>query len=263
VVATFAPTTASSYSTAGTFSGGGGDSVTLTGTATNAAAPPLLGYGPATLAFGSIYRTNSATGSVNLTNTGGGQLDWSIAAAGDFSAAPASGSLLNAQRTTVTVTYAPATAGADAETLTITVPGTDGTVACTGTGTNYPAALAISRPSISFGTVLTNTSLTIATVATNTGETTLVGGQVTAAGTGFAITLPVGGTFSLAPGVTVTVNTRFTPTAAGVYAGTNTYTGGTTINQPLEGSGEIVPPVPPTRTGVGPLTGKRLLPVLP
>lgn len=192
---------------------------------------------PASLAFGNqTVGTTSAQKTISLTNSGNAALGISsivTTGSGFASTHNCAASLAAMASCTINVTFAPsnAVAAAGAVTVTSNAAGSPHTVGLSGTGTaptpTAPAAT-LAPAAVDFGSVTLNTpSATRALSLTNTGNAPLtvaalnVGG-VNAGDFSHTHNCPVGG--ALAAGANCTINSRFTPTAAGARAGTLTLT---------------------------------------
>ena len=126
--------------------------VALSGSGTAPATPPLLGVSPGSLGFASQQvGTQSASQSVVVTNTGGGTLTLTSAAAlGGTAAADfalggnctAGRALAASQTCTASVRFAPTSAGAKSATLVFATNAGNASVSLAGNATAPPAAVA-------------------------------------------------------------------------------------------------------------------------
>jgi parallel beta-helix repeat protein len=138
VTVRFSPTVAGAFSKTLSLTGGGGRSVSLSGT--GASGTPLLSVTPASLAFGSVFVGSSKDLTVTVKNAGGGTLTGSASTVAPFSVVgTASYSLAANQTRVLTVRFSPTTVGVANRTLTLT-GGAGGNVSLSGTalGPNGP-----------------------------------------------------------------------------------------------------------------------------
>ena len=216
--------------------GGSPHGVALSGNGVAAPAPAIT-LSPATLAFGNqTVGTTSAQKTISLKNSGNAALGISsivTAGSGFASTHNCAASLAALASCTIYVTYAPGSAVASTGAVTVTsnAAGSPHAVGLSGTGTapTPTAPVATLAPiAVDFGAVTLNTpSAGRAHSLSNTGNAplNLTALNVTGANPGdFSQTndCPVGG--ALAAGANCTINSRFTPTAAGARAGTLTLT---------------------------------------
>ena len=141
VTVSFNPTTAGNYSQNVTLTGGGGATVGVSGSATNAPANPAIQVNPGTVPIGTILSGTSKTGSFAVQNIGGGTLSGSASVGAPFSiVSGGSYNLTSNQSQTVTVGFNPITAGNYSQNVTLTGGG-GATVGVSGSATNAPVIL--------------------------------------------------------------------------------------------------------------------------
>ncbi len=202
-----------------------------------AAPAPAVTLSPASLAFGNqSVGTTSAAKAITLTNSGSAVLGISSIVTTGSGFAPThncAATLAAAASCTINVTFAPTSAVASTGAVTVTsnAAGSPHAVGLSGTGTTPTptAPVATLAPlAVDFGSVTLNTpSATRALSLSNTGNaplnlTALNVGGANAGDYSHTHNCPVGG--ALAAGANCTINSRFTPTAAGARAGTLTLT---------------------------------------
>jgi Malectin domain/F5/8 type C domain/Abnormal spindle-like microcephaly-assoc'd, ASPM-SPD-2-Hydin len=233
VPVTFAPTAAgaASGSINVTVSGGGGGSVTLSGTGQVNAAQ--LTASPAMLSFGGVATGTTKSLTVLLQNTGNQTLTFSgfTAPAAPYSVTgvPASGATLAAGASvTATVTYAPTAAGTFNSNLVVNSNGGNVTIPAVGTA-GAPPQMVITPLSINFGTTGSGVPVTKTFTIKNTGGTDL---QITkskppALGPFVATTTLAEGS-TITAGQTVTESVTFSATAGGSYSDVWVITGNDT-----------------------------------
>lgn len=180
-------------------------------------AVPICSLVPTELQFGGVTVNTAAEKSFVVSNVGGGSLSGTISEnCNDFEIIEGAGaySLAGGQSRTVTVRFRPTvqalrTCGIGLGSINCN------NVAASGTGT--AASLCRVLPTaLDFGTVFIGQSADRSFTLTNLGGTTISGNLVEACPE-FNI-VSGGGPFSLTQGQSVTVNVRFTPTAAGSRA---------------------------------------------
>jgi hypothetical protein len=141
VTVAFNPTSAGNYSQNVTLTGGGGATVTVSGSATNASVNPAIQVTPGSIAFGTILSGSTATGNFTVQNVGGGTLSGTASVGVPFSiVSGGSYSLSSNQNQTVTVAFNPTTAGNYSQNVTLTGGG-GATVGVSGSATNAPVIL--------------------------------------------------------------------------------------------------------------------------
>jgi Malectin domain/F5/8 type C domain/Abnormal spindle-like microcephaly-assoc'd, ASPM-SPD-2-Hydin len=255
VPVTFKPTAAGALSGSinVTIQGGGGGSVSLSGTGQVTAAQ--LNITPATIAFGGITTGTTKQISVLIQNTGNQTLTFAAStlpgAPFSVTGVPANGATLAAgANVTATATFAPTTAGTFSGSLVVNSNGGNLTVPLTG-ASGTAGHLVITPLSIDFGTTTSGVSVTKSFTVANTGGTDL---QITkskppALGQ-FVATTTLGEGSALLAGQTLTETVKFTSTAGGtfndVWTITSNETGTTATNVAFTGT---VSGGPLSRTG--------------
>jgi uncharacterized cupredoxin-like copper-binding protein len=222
-----------------------------------AAAGPLLGASPSSLAFGSVTVGQTAALGVELTNTGANDLTVQGATIGGTDAGQfshdlgAAVTLAPGTSTTVTVTFAPSSDGTKSAALSVTHSGGNSPLAVPVGGTGVaPVAptLAASPTSLGFGSVTVGESAALGVQLTNTGTTSLTVQGATIGGTDAGqFSHDLGAAVTLAPGTSTTVTVTFAPTSSGTKSAalSVTHSGG---NSPLAVplGGTAVAPETPT-----------------
>jgi hypothetical protein len=228
-------------------------------TATPPPPEPDIAVNPTSLAFGSVVAGNSADLSVTVSNVGTATLDVTglvttnpafsvISPAAPFSVAP-SGSQA------VVVRFAPPATGPFSGNLEIASTDPDEaltTVPLSGTGIPTPTPdIDVSPASVAFGSVTVGASADRTVTVSNAGTAMLTVSGLVTTDAAFAVVSPPT-PFSVAPSGSQAVVVRFTPPAAGPFAGDLQVTS----NDPDEG----VTTVPLSGTGVtpSPVTAYRM-----
>ena len=202
--------------------------------------PPSLAVVPLSLAFGSVVIGQTNTLPFSVINNGGQALTGTASVTGPF--AIASGSPYNvapAATGTVQVSFIPIAAGAASNTLVFASNGGVSSNAVTGTGLT-PGVLAVSPPSLNFGTIATGTTAQLSFALTNSGGASISGTAAVQGGTTFSIVS--GGSFNVGGFGTTNVVVQFAPASVGTFT-TNvlfTSTGGNSTNA-VTGVGAIAP----------------------
>src|SRR6266567_4122542 len=224
--------------------------------------PPLLSLSPTNLDFGAVVIGQSNTLSFQLANIGGPTLTGVVQTTQPFAIQSGSQgqsgsdfSLATYQTGLVMVSFAPTNAASFSNTVVFTSNGGNSTNTVTGVGLT-PALLAVSPPSLSFGTLAVGSNAQASFVVTNLGGAALTNGVATISAGPFSI---VSGTpFSLSGFGSTNLVVRFAPTSAGSFSNVVVFSsnGGGSTNAVL-GTGAIVPvanfTANPT-SGVRPLT---------
>ncbi len=229
VTVQYSPTAAGTNTQSVSFTGGGGASATVTGSATSGAA---IAVSPASLSFGSTAVGTSSTQNLTVRNSGGaGTVSGSASVSAPFSITSGGSYSLGAgQSQTVTVQYSPTAAGTNTQTVTFTgAAGTTATV--TGSASSPPVANADSY-SVAQGTPLMVAAPGV--LANDTGgSAALVAALVTSTANG-SLTLNSNGSFTYTP------NAGF----AGADSFTYTASDGQTISAPATATISVAPSVP-------------------
>ena len=249
----FSPTAAGAASATLTFTSNAQTTTTteaLSGTGVSVSQPGQLSVSPATLSLGSVSVGSSGTASGTLSATG---------AAVTVSAASTNNSVFKISGLTLpatvpaggsvpfTVTFSPTAAGAASATLTFTsnAQTTTTTEALSGTGVSVsqPGQLSVSPATLNLGSIVAGLS------GTGSGTLSATGASVTVTGTSSnsslfvvsGLTLPV----TIAAGQSVPFTVTFSPTAAGTFNATLTFTAtnaqSPTITEALTGVGTAAP----------------------
>jgi len=204
------------------------------------------------LNFGTVSLNSISTQTITLTSTGTGSITidgLTVAGAGFTIAAPSVPlTLTPGQTASIQVGFDTTVAGAATGSISITTYShTSGTtvvsVSGTGAGTTANPVLTISAASLSFGSVSVGTPTIPALTLTSTGTAAVTLSGVSLSGAGFTTS---GATFpvTLNPGVAITLQAQFDPTAVGAFAGvltisSNSSTGSSAVVS-LSGTGTAV-----------------------
>lgn len=191
---------------------------------------PLYGTGitrtlsasPSSLNFGSVApgQTGFQTVTLAATGTAGVQISKISSSGTGFSVAAISLPLTLAagQSVSFSAVFSPTSGGNDAGAISVVSNASDSTLSISLAGSSGAAQVAASPGSLNFGTVSVGGRSTQMLSLTNTGTASATLSQVTASGSGFAvsgITLP----FTLAAGQSVSFSATFSPTSAGSDSG--------------------------------------------
>jgi hypothetical protein len=208
----------------------------------DAATAGQLAVAPTSVAFGDVTVGSPQSQTVTLTNAGGTSATISQATA-TGSGVSVSGltlpfTLAPAQSSAFQVTFAPASAGAVTGSITIASTAANASLSLAVTGAGVaPGGLAVTPPSISFGSVQVGTSQNQQATITNTGGATVTMTKATTAGAGFSIS-GLGFPLSLAPGQSSAFTATFAPQASGSVNGSVAFASNVaTLSVPLSGSG--------------------------
>jgi len=199
--------------------------VNLSGTG-SAATSPQLSLSAATLSFGNVTVNSTTTLPETLTSSGTAPVTINSATVSGAGFAVAGTTLpvtLNpGQSVTLKVQCDPTSAGAASGQLTIqsnSATNSTATVSLTGAGTAATSPqLTLSTASLTFGNVTVNTASTQPVTLTSTGTSPVTINSAALTGAGFTmsgVSFPV----TLNPNQSVTLNTRFDPTAVGAASG--------------------------------------------
>jgi hypothetical protein len=240
VTVSFNPTTAGSYSQNVTLTGGGGATVAISGSATNAPVNPAIHVSSPSLPFGTVLSGTSVTGGFTVQNVGGGTLSGAASVGAPFAIVSGGSYNLGANASqTVTVSFNPISAGGYNQNVTLTGGG-GASVGVSGSATNAPIptpVLQVAPGSIAYGTILNGTSATNSFTVQNIGTGTLTG----TASVGAPFSIVSGGSYSLGANASQTVTVAFSPTAASNYNQSVTFTGGNGTNTTVTGSATNAP----------------------
>ena len=251
----FSPVGVGNFSNFVTFISNGGNSTNVvTG---SAVAPAQLAVSPLSLAFGTLIVGANAQLNFTLTNSGGVTLSNGVAAVpgGAFTILSGTPFTLPAFGTTnLTIRFAPTNSGNFSNQVVITTSGGNSTNAVTGSAVS-PAQLAVSPPSLNFGTLIVGANAQLSFTLTNTGGVTLSNGVATVPSGAF--TILSGTPFTLPAFGTTNLTIRFAPASSGNFSNlvVITSSGGNSTNAV---TGSAVTPaqlaVSPPSLGFGTLT---------
>ncbi|MFZ2950106.1 MAG: choice-of-anchor D domain-containing protein [Desulfuromonadaceae bacterium] len=221
-----------------------------------AAAAPIIGVSPTTLAFGTVTIGVPTTLPVTISNTGAAPLNVTGIALGagtstEFSwAPPAPFTVAAGASTTLNVTFTPISVGSKTGSIVISSndPATPTVaVSVSGTGAAAPAPIiALAPPALGFGTVTVGASSTLTTQIQNTGTASLAVSNITVCGGtstefSFVQIAPV----SILSGQSAQLSVTYAPTNIGADTGCIAITSNDpvngTINLDLSGTGAAVP----------------------
>lgn len=231
-------------------------SVSLTGSATAAAAPVAALTG--SLAFGSMnVGTASTAQTATLSNTGNAPLTIGTLATGSAEFAisggtcAAGGTVAAATSCTVTITFTPSAAGARSATLVVThnASGSQSSTSLSGTGVALSPVIGISPTTLSFSQTVSSTSAAQTVTVSNTGNAALTLSALTLGGAQAAefqiasgTTCTAGG--SVAANGSCLIKVAFTPTATGARSASLALThnaSGSPSTITLNGTGTATP----------------------
>jgi hypothetical protein len=192
--------------------------IALTGSGT----VPGLGVSPAAVNFKGVVLGNSATATLNLSNTGSAAVTISQASVTGtgftISGLAASLTIQPGQNSSFTAQFQPTSTGSASGSISISSnsPNSPMTIALTGTGTQPEiGAIPSSAP---FGNVTVGNTNSQTITLTNGGTANLKISQGSVSGNGFKIT-GLSTPLTLTPGSNATFNAVFTPTGAGKVTG--------------------------------------------
>ncbi len=225
--------------------------VNVTGTA-----PVInISIAPASVNFGNVNVGSTSDQTVTITNQANSTaaLTGSVGSlAAPFSVVSGGGAfnLTPGQSATVTIRFSPTTGGAASSNLSITHNATNQTspttVALSGTGIVPGISISINPSSVIFGNVNVGQSINQTITITNqSSSTAALTGSVGTLSAPFSV-VSGGGAFTLAPGQSVTVTVRYSPTTAGPASASLSITHNATnqtspTNIPLSGAGVTTP----------------------
>ena len=223
------PTSAGVNNGTVTFTGAAGATASITGTATNGL--PVISVSPASRAFGTVAVGSSADATFTIWNQGTGPLTGTVSVPAPFSVVGTASYTIAPNATNiVTIRYTPVAALTSSATVTFT-GGLGATTAVSGTG--GAANLAVTPPTLAFGSVLAGTSTTLTFGLTNTGAISVTG--TASAPSPYGIT--GGASYTLGPGLGQTVTVRFAPTTVGLVTANVNCTGANGAVVALSGIG--------------------------
>jgi hypothetical protein len=196
--------------------------VSLSGTGSSTAVGQLS-PNPASVSFGNVSTSSSASQQITLTNTGNAAAHISsIAVSGTgFSLTGVStpATVAASQTLSFTAKFAPAAVGSVTGKVTVTSDASGSPLTINLSGVGVQAGLSVSPATFNFGSVVDGQTKTQAFTLTNNGTATLTITQVTASGAGYSVsglTTPA----TVAPGQSTSVTAQFSPTTAGALPGT-------------------------------------------
>ena len=212
----FSPGSAGNFSNVVTFTSNGSNSTNaVTGTGV---APAQLRVSPSSLSFGALLVGANSQLSFTLTNSGGVTLSNGVAtvSSGPFTVLSGTPFTLPAfGATNLTIRFAPPNSGSFSNAVVITSSGGNSTNAVTGSAVT-PAQLAVSPPSLGFGTLLVGANAQLSFTVTNSGGVTLSNGVATVSAGPFSI---LSGTpFTLPAFGTTNLTIRFAPISSGSFS---------------------------------------------
>lgn len=182
-----------------------------------------LAITPSSVNFGNVAIGSKAITNLTITNTGNKstnlKLPPSLTGSG-FSCTGLPTTLAAGKSAIFAITFAPASLGKVTGTLSVDSTGSNvpAAVALSGTGGGV-AQLSNNPTNLSFGTVTVGTSSALPIIVTNTGTASATVSQYSATGLGFTISGPKM-PFSLAPGQSTSVTVSFAPSIVGTATGT-------------------------------------------
>ena len=227
VVVSFTPINAGNFTNNVIFTSNGGLSTNpVTGTGVT---PPNLSVSPGSFNYGTLVIGQTSNQLFAVINTGGQTLTgsatvagapYSVTAGSPFSVAPG-------QTQNVTVAFAPVAAGTFSTNLIVASNGGASTNVITGVGVT-PAQLAISPPSLNFGSIATGTVNYASFTATNSGGAPLTG----TASVGLPFAVVTNGSFGLSGFASTNIVVQFAPTTTGTWTSNVVFTstGGNSTN---------------------------------
>jgi subtilisin family serine protease/PKD repeat protein len=184
--------------------------------------PPRLTVSPASLPFGTIITGQSVTQSFQMVNTGGLSLTGSVASTLPFQISGGSPFNVAAGQTgLVQVSFSPISAGSFSNAVVFSSNGGKSTNSVTGSALT-PAQLAVSPPSLDFGSVAVGHSAQAGFTVTDLGGAALINGSATVGSGPFSVTS--GGVFSLAGFGSTNVVVLFAPGSAGGFTNAVVFT---------------------------------------
>lgn len=181
-----------------------------------------LAANPSGLNFGAVTQGQSSSQTVTLIATGTSSVKISaISSSGTgFSVSGIALPLTLAAggSASFSATFSPTSSGTDSGSISVVSNASDATLSISLSGSSGAAQVAVSPGSLSFGTVPVGSQSTQTLSLTNTGSASATITQVTASGTGFAVSgiaLPL----TLAAGQSAHFSATFSPSAAGSDSG--------------------------------------------
>jgi hypothetical protein len=186
-----------------------------------------ISVAPASINFGSVALGSTASQSVTITNGGTSNLTITQAdatAAGVTITGVTLPLVIDAgKQSTFDVIFAPKAAGTLAAKVSIisSASSTPSTVSLSGIGMASTAVLSASVPSLNFGSVVIGKASALTVNLTNVGNSNVTISKVTLSGTSYTVT-GVSAGLILSPGQSATLDSTFSPLAAGTFSGSVT-----------------------------------------
>lgn len=217
-------------------------------------AVPALSLSSSTFNFQTVVVGQTATQTLQISNTGNAPLDITALSVSDdefsFSGPSIPRVVLPSNSLTYTLAFSPTTSGNASATIKITSNASTAaeTIALAGTGEKAFADLVITPPAINFGNLTLKTTSTQNVTLQNTGDINMAIQGVTVVGAGFGYSDLSPG-FTLAPNQKVTFQVWFTPAVAGPSSATLSLLS-SNLSSPgvLDLTGTGVSPTPPPAT---------------
>jgi archaellum component FlaF (FlaF/FlaG flagellin family) len=215
--------------------------ISFTGTGAQAG----LSVSPATLNFGNMTVSQSASQTVKLTNTGNSNVVINMAnvtgSAFGIAGLALPTTLQAGQSLSFSAQFSPTAAGAAVGSISFTdnAPNSPQTLTLSGNGVLTSSTLGASPASLSFGNVAVGSNGQQTVTLTNTGNASAAISAVTTVGAGFSVTgltVPV----TIGANQSASFTAQFAPTSAGAASGSVTITSSAnnaTLSIPLSGSG--------------------------
>ena len=237
-------------------SGAGTGTITVTASDGTVATAAVTGTGvqaglsitPGSANFGSVVTGNTNSQTVQLKNTGTGNLVVSQATvtgtAFSISGMALPMTLMPGQSGSFNAQYAPQTAGTASGSIAIVsnAPNTSATIALSGTAIAASSTISVSPSSLSFGSVNDGSSAAQSFTVTNTGNSNIAISGITSSGAGYSIASG-GGAVTLNPNQSTSVSVQFAPTAAGTASGSVAVLSNATGSSSVSLTGTGVAPV--------------------
>lgn len=205
---------------------------------------------PSSVNFGSVAAGASATQAITLKNTGTASLvvsSESVTGAAFSVTSFTPQTLTSNSSMTFNAVFAPTSSGAVSGSISVTTNLSPSTTTISLSGTGTQAAISVTPPSVSFGSVIDGASGSQVITLKDTGTANLVVSSESVTGTGFSVTGFAAQTLS--PNGSMTFTAVFAPTSAGTVSGSITVS--TSLSSPttiaLTGAGtqpamSITPP---------------------
>jgi Abnormal spindle-like microcephaly-assoc'd, ASPM-SPD-2-Hydin/HYDIN/CFA65/VesB-like, Ig-like domain len=219
----FTPTSATTVSGSISIVNGQGSATSVS--VAGAGVQGTLAVSPASVSFANVFTGSTNSQAVQLTNTGNASLTITQANV-TGSGWSTSGLLLPVslsagQSASFNVQYIPQTAGTVTGSLSLVSNAANATAAVALNGSSIVATrtLSVTPSSLSFGTVAAGSTATQLVTLTNTGNASVAISQITASGTGFALS-GVTAAVTLSVGQSASFSVQFSPAAGATDTGT-------------------------------------------